>query len=142
MKVRLWAWLLLFAIPVFSVGCPAPERPEDEAAPAPDNASNGELAEPEAPGAPGPSRPKTSEPKTVTLSAEAEAAVALVDELGGKVDRDEAGRVIAVDLGEQNVSDEAVRKLEPLTNLRLLALSGTGISDDSMPTIAGLARLE
>ena len=136
-KLRRTGGACLLALLALAMGCPTPSR--EPAAPEP-QAGKTDVAEPSPDVLPDVGEPRPVVRQAPALSVESQAAVAMVEGMGGKVLRHEDGRVIAVDLSENTVSDKEVRQLAPLTDLKELSLRGTGITDESMATIATVSK--
>jgi hypothetical protein len=72
-------------------------------------------------------------------------AVAVIEKLGGKVERDpnrEGQPVFKVKLGSTAVTDDDLKCLKELKDLRLLDLSFTQISDKGLVHLESLSQLE
>src|ERR1041384_2234128 len=72
-----------------------------------------------------------------------EAVVLAIKKLGGKVLRDskKANVVVGVDLGESSVSDKDLQQLKAFTNLELLVLKDTSISNDGLAVLRAFKSL-
>ncbi len=66
----------------------------------------------------------------------------LVETLGGELDQNDEGEVVAVDLGATQVTDADLAHLLGLTALENLRLVGTEVTDAGLVHLAGLTTLE
>jgi len=72
-------------------------------------------------------------------------AIAAIEKLGGKVERDETAPdkpVIAVNFGTTQVGDEALANLAGLAKLQKLTLNGTKVTDAGLAQLKGLSKLQ
>ena len=79
---------------------------------------------------------------TAAAATTATADTQWIDDAGGKVSRDSAGKVIGVDLRSSWVTDTDLRKLGQLPNLTVLDLSLTRITDQGMQELKNLPGVE
>jgi hypothetical protein len=80
-----------------------------------------------------------------TAAESTDEATALVEQLGGKVRRDDSRPdrpVVAVDLALKPLTDEGLARLTALKDLRELNIRGTKITDSGVAHLAGLDKLE
>jgi len=78
-------------------------------------------------------------------NADADKAIAEIQKLGGKVDRDEKAEgkpVITVNFGTTSVDDSALVHVEGLKSLKKLTLNGTKVTDAGLEHLKGLMSLE
>lgn len=89
-------------------------------------------------GASGPGRAAAEDPKPDDL-------VAKIQQLGGKVDRDEKAEgkpVTVVNFATTQVGDEALAEVKSIATLRKLTLNGTKVTDAGLEQLKGLTGLE
>lgn len=82
---------------------------------------------------------------TATRAQDADKAIAEIQKLGGKVDRDEKAEgkpVTVVNFGTTQVGDEALANLKGFTKLQKLTLNGTKITDAGLEQLKGLESLK
>src|SRR5882762_7829782 len=74
-------------------------------------------------------------------SADLATLVARVAALSGRVDKSDAGQVVAIDLSNRAATDEDLRLLAAVPDLQKLTLWGPGITDAGLEQLAQLTNL-
>ena len=84
------------------------------------------------------SRAKVDKPPARVADADAVAALGL----GAKIERNQQGEVVEVDLNGTQVTDAGLVHLKGMTKLKELGLEGTGVTDAGVMHLKGLTTLE
>jgi len=125
--------------PVEKTAKTEPKTPPPRVASLPPPSPRPEILEKTPPPPPPPPPPQPEPPSDQPLTLEQ--AVAAIEALGGRVSRDDSGRVVKVFLNRTQIQDDQMKLLEVLPDVEVLNLTGTPVTDVGLDCVGALKKL-